>query len=90
MEMTRSRKQQQQQQQLIDSSVSVTIHTQTKDVAVYRLLTVGTVEIEMMEAQISKKKLERLSIVGGDFRKAGRRSRGEMTTEGLRELLKVG
>ena len=41
----------------------------------------------MMEAQISKKKLERLSITGGDFRKAGRRSRGEMTTEGLRRLL---
>jgi ATP-dependent DNA helicase len=56
-------------------------------VAVYRLLTVGSVEIEMMEAQISKKKLERLSITGGDFRKAGRRSRGEMTTEGLRRLL---
>lgn len=56
--------------------------------AVYRLLTVGSVEIEMMEAQISKKKLERLSIAGGDFRKAGRRSRGEMTTEKLRELLK--
>jgi hypothetical protein len=61
---------------------------QTRDVAVYRLLTVGSVEIEMMEAQISKKKLERLSITGGDFRKAGRRSRGEMTTESLRELLK--
>lgn len=56
--------------------------------AVYRLLTVGSVEIEMMEAQISKKKLERLSIAGGDFRKAGRRSQGEMTTEKLRELLK--
>ena len=41
-----------------------------------------------MEAQISKKKLERLSIAGGDFRKAGRRSQGEMTTEKLRELLK--
>lgn len=62
--------------------------TQTRDVAVYRLLTARSVEIEMMEAQISKKKLERLSITGGDFRKAGRRSRGEITMEGLRELLK--
>jgi len=35
---------------------------QTKAVAVYRMLTIGSVEIEMMEAQISKKKLERLSI----------------------------
>ena len=50
--------------------------------AVYRLLTVGSVEIEMMEAQISKKKLERLSITGGDFRKAGRRSRGERECDG--------
>lgn len=60
---------------------------QTKNVAVYRLLTKGSVEIEMMEKQISKKKLERLSIVGGDYRKAGRRSRGEMTTDELRLLL---
>lgn len=60
---------------------------QTKNVAVYRLLTKGSVEIEMMETQISKKKLERLSIVGGDYRKAGKRSRGEMTTDELRRLL---
>jgi len=60
---------------------------QTKAVAVYRMLTIGSVEIEMMEAQISKKKLERLSITGGDFRQAGRRSRGDITTEGLRRLL---
>jgi len=60
---------------------------QTKNVAVYRLLTVGSVEIEMMEKQISKKKLERLSITGGDYRKAGRRSRGEITTDKLRALL---
>jgi hypothetical protein len=30
------------------------------------------VEIGMMEKQISKKKLERLTIHGGDFRRAGR------------------
>jgi SNF2 family DNA or RNA helicase len=40
-------------------------------VVVYRLLTAGSVEIEMMEKQISKKKLERLTIHGGDFRRAG-------------------
>lgn len=89
---------------LLEPSISLVIHLhihdngninddthhalQTRDVAVYRLLTVGSVEIEMMEAQISKKKLERLSITGGDFRKAGRRSRGAITAEGLRELLK--
>ena len=40
-----------------------------------------------MEKQISKKKLERMAIVGGDFRKAGSRSRGEFKTESLNELL---
>jgi hypothetical protein len=33
--------------------------------------------MEMMEKQISKKKLERMTIAGGDFRRAGRRSRGD-------------
>jgi ATP-dependent DNA helicase len=61
---------------------------QTRNVLVYRLLTVGSVEIEMLEKQISKKKLERLSIVGGDYRKAGRRSRGQMTVDDLRALLR--
>ena len=37
---------------------------QSRPVVVYRLLTAGTVEIEMMEKQISKKKLERLTIHG--------------------------
>lgn len=50
---------------------------QTLPVAVYRLLTVNSVDIDMMERQISKKKLERMAIAGGDFRKAGRRSHGE-------------
>lgn len=36
---------------------------------------------------MSKKKLERMAIVGGDFRKAGSRSRGEFKTEALNELL---
>merc|ERR1739845_310858 len=41
---------------------------QTRPVAVYRLLTLGSVDIEMMEKQMSKKKLERMTVVGGDFR----------------------
>lgn len=36
---------------------------------------------------MSKKKLERMTIAGGDFRKAGRRSRGDITFEGLQSLL---
>jgi len=60
---------------------------QNRPVAVYRLLTVNSVDIDMMEKQISKKKLERMAIVGGDFRKAGSRSRGEFRTEALTELL---
>ena len=61
---------------------------QTRPVAVYRLLTVNSVDIEMMEKQVSKKKLERMTIVGGDFRKAGRRSRGDINAEALSNLLK--
>mmetsp|Transcript_5649 Transcript_5649/g.15845 ORF Transcript_5649/g.15845 Transcript_5649/m.15845 type:complete len:725 (+) Transcript_5649:122-2296(+) len=60
---------------------------QTKPVVVYRLLTTGSVEISMMEKQISKKKLERMAVTGGDYNKAGRRSRGDLTTDGLRALL---
>ena len=41
----------------------------------------------MMEKQISKKKLERMTIAGGDFRKAGRRTAGDMTFEKLQSLL---
>jgi len=61
---------------------------QTRPVAVYRLLTVNSVDIEMMEKQVSKKKLERMTIAGGDFRKAGRRSRGDIDAEALSSLLK--
>jgi hypothetical protein len=50
-------------------------------------LTVGSVEIEMMEKQISKKKLERLTIHGGDYRRAGERSGAQLTISRLRELL---
>jgi len=50
-------------------------------------LTAGSVEIEMMEKQMSKLKLERLSITGGDFRKAGKRLGGKITSEKLRILL---
>ncbi len=60
---------------------------QTRPVAVYRLLTVNSVDIEMMEKQISKKKLERMTIAGGDFRKAGQRSRGEISFQALSSLL---
>ena len=42
----------------------------------------------MMEKQISKKKLERLTISGGDFRKAGARSEStNLTINKLRKLL---
>jgi hypothetical protein len=40
----------------------------------------------MMEKQISKKKLERMAIQGGDFRKAGI-SRGELSDKVLSSLL---
>jgi len=60
---------------------------QTRPVAVYRLLTCNSVDIEMMEKQISKKKLERMTIAGGDFRKAGQRTAGDMTFEKLQSLL---
>ena len=42
----------------------------------------------MMEKQVSKKKLERMTIAGGDFRKAGRRSRGDIDANALSGLLK--
>jgi len=60
---------------------------QTRPVAVYRLLTVNTVDMEMMEKQISKNKLARMAIAGGDFRKAGKRSRGEFNVNSLNSLL---
>ncbi|KAL7504070.1 hypothetical protein ACHAXN_001776 [Cyclotella atomus] len=62
---------------------------QNRPVAVYRLLTVNSVDVEMMEKQISKKKLERMAIVGGDFRKAGSRSRGEFNDQALTNLLEA-
>jgi len=60
---------------------------QTRPVAVYRLLTAGSVDIDMMEKQISKKKLERMAIVGGDFRRAGQRSKGDFSASRLEALL---
>lgn len=60
---------------------------QTRPVAVYRLLTAGSVDITMMEKQISKKKLERMTIAGGDFRKAGSRSHGDFSGKALTALL---
>lgn len=41
-----------------------------------------------MKKQLSKKKLERLTIHGGDFRKAGRREGQSISLDGLRSLLK--
>jgi len=60
---------------------------QNRPVAVYRLLTCNSVDIEMMEKQVSKKKLERMTIAAGDFRKAGIRSMGDMTFEKLQNYL---
>eukprot|EP01041_Mallomonas_annulata_P001537 gene1537-2965_t len=60
---------------------------QRKSVVIYRLITADSVEIEMLNKQISKKKLERLTIHGGDYRQAGQRSSGQLTVTRLRELL---
>ena len=60
---------------------------QKNPVVVYRLLTAGSVEIDMLEKQISKKKLERMTIHGGDFAKAGYRAEGNLTVSKLRSLL---
>merc|ERR1712127_573105 len=60
---------------------------QNRPVAVYRLLTVGSVDVEMMEKQISKNKLARMAISGGDFRRAGQRTRGNFTVDKLDSLL---
>ena len=43
--------------------------------------------MEMMEKQISKNKLARMAITGGDFRKAGKRSMGEFSVNNLNSLL---
>lgn len=60
---------------------------QVKNVVAYRLLTAGTVDIQMMERQISKRKLERLAITGGDFGRAGGRSGAGLSIARLRRLL---
>lgn len=55
---------------------------------IYRFLTSGSVEIDMMKKQLSKKKLERLTMQGGDYRKAGRREgRQQISLNDLRSLL---
>ena len=73
----------------MDSQAEARCHRigQSKPVVTYRLVTAGSVEIDMMEKQISKKKLERLTIAGGDFRKAGERSGSNLTISRLRQLL---
>jgi len=60
---------------------------QTRPVIAYRLLTSGSVEIDMMEKQIAKKKLERMAITGGDFKRAGMRSDPNFSVDNLRQLL---
>ncbi|KAJ8612137.1 hypothetical protein CTAYLR_002446 [Chrysophaeum taylorii] len=61
---------------------------QTKPVLVFRLLTNASVEIQMMDKQISKKKLERMAIAGGDFKRAGQRSTTkDLSLDTLRTLL---
>jgi len=60
---------------------------QKRPVVVYRLLTSGSVEIGMMEKQLSKKKLERMAITGGDFRRAGQRTNPDFNVDHLRNLL---
>lgn len=41
----------------------------------------------MMQKQISKKKLDRMTMHGGDFRQAGKRAGSQLTLPYLRELL---
>lgn len=60
---------------------------QTKDVVVYRFVTIGTVEIDIIKKQISKKKLERLTISSGDFRKAGTRLSKKLELNDIKKLL---
>ena len=60
---------------------------QTRPVAVYRLLTVGSVDIDMMEKQISKKELERMTIAGGEFKKPGKKASGSLSFKELTTLL---
>lgn len=53
----------------------------------YRLLTFGSVDIDMMEKALSKKKLERMAIAGGGFKKPGNRTSEEMSFKALADLL---
>lgn len=64
---------------------------QQRPVVTYRLITTNSVDIEMLEKQVSKKKLERLAIQGGDFRHGAMKSnfanRSKLTLARIRELL---
>ena len=57
--------------------------------AVYRLLTAGegSADMVMMSKAVSKKKLDRMVIAGGDFREGGQRSKGKLTEASLAKLL---
>lgn len=53
----------------------------------YRLLTFGSVDIDMMEKALSKKKLERMAIAGGGFKKPGHKASAAMSFKTLADLL---
>ena len=56
-------------------------------VVTYRFLTSGSVEIDMLKKQMSKNKLARLTITGGDYRMGGMRRSQACSVADLRVLL---
>ena len=61
---------------------------QGKPVIVYRLVTENSVETRLLERAISKRKLERVVIQRGNFRKVGRKNENLLTKNELQSLLK--
>lgn len=61
---------------------------QTKPVAVYRLITENSVENRMLEKINAKRKLERLVIQRGNFKKAGESTLKALQAEELEDLLR--
>ena len=61
---------------------------QTRPVAVYRLLTENSIEVRVMEKASEKRKLERVVIGRGNFKRAGISTLKEMDAEELEQLLK--
>ncbi|CAM9739788.1 unnamed protein product [Phaeothamnion confervicola] len=60
---------------------------QTRPVVVYRLITVGSIEVEMLKRQGDKKKLQRMTVDGGCYSRPGQQ-RPPLTEEELRGYLK--